>query len=1449
MSEASKSNYRLQSDNKHLKNILEENYLIELGTVDIKVLDALLNGEILDLNSCIYYDIAVEGTGKISDEKEYELDYQLTYLLQLRQKSSSHKIFLTSGIIKYFNESNIELYGPVALIPIDIDYRHGKIVKSGEVIPNMVLLNELEVLKGMTLFKPDRFTSIFQMDAYGKRIALETNSVYEIGNFLTYAKVQYPDFEFKEDFFSVERSVYETTEADILKEYFTNVRGILPTNIYQKYVLIKAHNGENFAVNGRLGSGKTYTILNIVADQVAMNKRVLYVNQDIDNISEFERNLTMLQMKPFTHNFYKVSLLLPEPNIILPKITDDDYNLDVIKPLEDYQNNLFEKIHGFTYKSIVESLAVIKYNIPDIETIPIEITLEKFEVDSIVEKLKEMEKIFTKVEPLIFGVWTKIENYYHESSAPELAQAVIQYDSAQKEFNKYLFAFCKKYYIKQPYSFHDAHRLISDVRCFCISAPPECWTDSFRLEDALQAVINLRVAQESQFELINLYKKLVTDKYVEGDAEELLDKIYYRHLTSRNSQQINAILADKTELSELLQIMKKEKDIYYNLTKKLESSFKISKVDSNVAPLFKELGSLLHNNKISKNWINKYIHEHEMMLEENAIIKEKISSIKALKERIDKYTIKTLTITYEGLKSLTNNRTFERLVEHMFNRKSLRADNLTPTDMYRVVLEYMDESSLLLKRCTAIGLEVNGDFHEFCSQYENFLDFIYALSEDNERFIFNYFNNSNLDDILKNNKLEDLLLKFTSCCDTFEDAFSKLAKYGIIPEGDDTVTKITNLDDWINYVERLLQVKSTIKEIFKNNEEITLKDMIKLVNIDRNFINLKQIMEEREDYYRDLLSDAYRGFETDCNQINVLIDHFNAFKDKVNDQKSLGKLLKKEKMAEMLKDFPKLEELSEKLTSTHRNFSRFFNEGQPYFLDCDLTKVDTYTKLFIDRIDQIAPTIRVLEYANRFKTLGLESMYHGIMDSSLELHASDRFLYSILLQYRDEFLKLHPEYNPDIDIIECMEKYNVYERNYCTSNLIDLYTKSVDNERKPKTRLSTIVFNNYNQYITQADKYRQIYLATGDIFNSDIDLGLFDLVIVDDCHLTSANKYYRMLECKQVLAFGDDSFKSTIANSLLKKIDSSSIVQFKRRYVKMSSRLNNKWSINDQYIYDYNDKIDSICLENDLSMVEYIVNYFYQNPNRIINIIISSLETKRNLYTLLVEKMSEHYSGEQIVTLLNYHIRLINCNSEGTRYASDVFFYYDDINEADIVNRDTIFKNYMAVTDQVTFIYHPGHNAEETDRKKTDIEYIIGKRVVHQKETVGIVKILYNELKKRGLKVETGFGRFDVIVRGKGNYNNLSIIVEGSDASMPFSLLDDYEYYYKEYKRVGWNVLTYTVEKLAQNLTGCIDEIVEKFYASKTSPVKQLNFDEVLIDPEEVVPQKRRKNSTKVGKK
>ena len=42
--ERRKNEYNIQSINQHLVNILEENYYIELGNVDIKVLDKLFKG-------------------------------------------------------------------------------------------------------------------------------------------------------------------------------------------------------------------------------------------------------------------------------------------------------------------------------------------------------------------------------------------------------------------------------------------------------------------------------------------------------------------------------------------------------------------------------------------------------------------------------------------------------------------------------------------------------------------------------------------------------------------------------------------------------------------------------------------------------------------------------------------------------------------------------------------------------------------------------------------------------------------------------------------------------------------------------------------------------------------------------------------------------------------------------------------------------------------------------------------------------------------------------------------------------------------------------------------------------------------------------------------------------------------------------------------------------------
>ena len=116
-------NYYIRNVNTHLLNVLENSYYIEVGTVGLSYLDRLLKGHILELREIIHAQILNEGIGKITTDQNNDYDFQLNYLLSFRQKSSTHKFFLTAGLLKYRDESGLEKFAPIVLIPIDIDYQ------------------------------------------------------------------------------------------------------------------------------------------------------------------------------------------------------------------------------------------------------------------------------------------------------------------------------------------------------------------------------------------------------------------------------------------------------------------------------------------------------------------------------------------------------------------------------------------------------------------------------------------------------------------------------------------------------------------------------------------------------------------------------------------------------------------------------------------------------------------------------------------------------------------------------------------------------------------------------------------------------------------------------------------------------------------------------------------------------------------------------------------------------------------------------------------------------------------------------------------------------------------------------------------------------------------------------------------------------------------------------
>ena len=139
----SQARYRIEFKNDHLLDILSRNYYLELGVIDLNLMRDLLNGKQLNLLDLIYQDIANEGIGQIKNE-ENDIYYQVNYLVSLRQKTSTDKFFITCNALRYMNEDGVETYSPIILIPVEIDYTNFKLVKSGEAVPNTLLLNYLQ---------------------------------------------------------------------------------------------------------------------------------------------------------------------------------------------------------------------------------------------------------------------------------------------------------------------------------------------------------------------------------------------------------------------------------------------------------------------------------------------------------------------------------------------------------------------------------------------------------------------------------------------------------------------------------------------------------------------------------------------------------------------------------------------------------------------------------------------------------------------------------------------------------------------------------------------------------------------------------------------------------------------------------------------------------------------------------------------------------------------------------------------------------------------------------------------------------------------------------------------------------------------------------------------------------------------------------------------------------
>jgi hypothetical protein len=274
----------------------------------------------------------------------------------------------------------------------------------------------------------------------------------------------------------------------------------------------------------------------------------------------------------------------------------------------------------------------------------------------------------------------------------------------------------------------------------------------------------------------------------------------------------------------------------------------------------------------------------------------------------------------------------------------------------------------------------------------------------------------------------------------------------------------------------------------------------------------------------------------------------------------------------------------------------------------------------------------------------------------------------------------------------------------------------------------------------------------------------------------------------------------------------------------MNDNFKNDWGINNQYIYNFNQKVKMEKLANISHLVELVLHYYNRNdkPDLKINIIVFNINSRRLIYTELVKKLLENLPSSEVIKLISTKFNIINGQTEDAGYADESIIFFDDIRENETSYQELVLRNFSCVSDTVIIAYLD--NKDEILNKETEsmIKNLTSKK---EKTTVKpdlLTELVIQKMKEKGIKATTGFGLFNIVVKSKKN-PNIGIIIEGTDKYNSYYIFDDYEFYYDQYIKNGWNVYVFFADDIINNLDKRINEILSNV-DDTVSETNQLSF-------------------------
>lgn len=1345
----------LDNENKHLLDIFSFNgTYLELGSIDYDVMKRLLNFELIDYEDLAFFPIQNHGLGKFEIAHD-NLRKVLPFLFfeRLHQKNKNNQLFITHGLLHHKDESNREIFSPIALLPVNIYFENNRIFiqQIARPIENSYLNNYLAQQRNVDIPVSEKLDSVFALDKYC--FEFEKYGSLKLENYLTFAALKEPEMKLERSLFDYEGGFPDYLSDTLYDIDFPPLYYSTQLTRKQRQAVYKGASGDNIVLTGRIGTGKTTTLFNIAVNAIASGKRVLYVSNMKETLEQiyslFESIGLQQHLTDFTNSFasfHQEELLLPS-DIETETETQSENLYQNYRFIKKYVDAMTGRILDFRFIEIVNKLARItdlpkeKLDIDDLSG------LYKNEYFEILSALRKIEENLKKIGNFKNSIWKEIPIFNNIKYPNQIFILIHQVQKSYSVFQEEKEILEKQFGLKPISNYAYLKSVFRDLKGLDINAFPLSWVNSEDFNQAQEEFRNLK----SQIYQIQEMEYLLASRYEQDDSfaiEAEYNALLGPFFTENDFEKINRLFAERAELKVIINKINVQLNIYRKTLKRIINFLNWEFPQTNyVLEEIKDLNQIIQTTKISSEFISivtlgKFEEVSKKLLTLIYEIETAEAEIATLFNKEDFGTSKDLDQDIANLERFVNNQPLKRSAYRLF--VNIKKEN---PNAYQALKQN-------LKRYRELKNTISTKAQEF-KKITGF-DFEIGVYENLQKFN-NYFNN------LSNKLIKSKFLKFFKSVlkitpedsrakrnyRNFFDLFSKayfllniyyqeLIAYGFLEEKTEFLDKIKDIEAIQRYLDNLYHSRDRFSKIKKNKETevVTAEDYYEFYKLSSG-INEKKAALRNNNKYRYLYGKLYEEYETNINNISRFLQAFKLYSDCFDNEEKLIGSLNENTHQELIKHLEVCEEASENLSEVFKLYFKIFRDSVSKYYYSEFEVILESLAQLVNSKDELINYLGVTDNLRVLSRYRLNKLIDLIINLDNSENLSLNFQYTYLETIRDIYLEKHP-YLADYQVLEtCLDTTMNFEKEVLKA-IGNKFVRKI--KRQSNTKFSVYGIRNldYAAYLRRTYGIKHLILCDTQILNNFLNPAQFDLILIDDAHLLNANNYYRALEGKQVIVAGEQQLLSTVANNLISWVSNSKSIVLDFRFIPTPRNLLiHMPGIRGLTYADYKSNF-GIEVSSEKA-ADYIERILMETNDEVLNVFISDFGHQKQLYETLAKLLlAKGYEEAEIIEIFKKRLNICDLAHE---YLFDADYnllvledYYQiefDFDVANLLDILLLCRKKLVILDN--------NNLLESETKTKFLEEI--REVISHKDAylpkhaVGAVNELVKRLEAAGIKV------------------------------------------------------------------------------------------------------------------